>query len=76
MNKMSNLKIVTFEEISREWLSLVRMQVKESSYNRYRNQLQKNILPVLGSCPCCEITTRQLQAFLCLLLSGSASSAR
>ena len=45
MNKMSKLKIVTFEEISREWLSLVRMQVKESSYFYPDRRKERHLRP-------------------------------
>lgn len=38
-----------FSDLSEQWLKSQKVRVKESTYNKYRNLLQKYILPYLGN---------------------------
>lgn len=49
-NKIStSSKPITFEQIGREWLSKKELKVKTSTYNKYKNLLEKHIFPEFGT---------------------------
>lgn len=60
---------VLLSEVSAQWLTELRPQVKESSYNKYRNQIQSYILPSLGQIRVQEITGDTVRNFCVDLLN-------
>jgi len=45
-----------FESVATEWLEDIRPQVKESTYNKYRNLLESYVLPEIGETLLCGMT--------------------
>lgn len=58
-----------FSEVLTEWLSTIQPHVRESSYNKYLNQINKNIVPYLGKKRISEIDTFSLQQYIAILTS-------
>lgn len=58
---VSDNRIVTFEEVYREWDLGYKNKVRESSYNGTTRQFNKYILPLLGSKNVTSITLRDCQ---------------
>lgn len=52
-----------------EWLSTIQPHIRESSYNKYLNQINKNILPYLGEKYISEIDTFTMQQYIATLCS-------
>src|SRR5438876_3858607 len=46
--------------VTRFWLPVVRSQLKESTFESYRQNMQNHVLPRLGDVPLDEITPRML----------------
>ena len=59
----------TFGAIALEWLAVCRNQLKESSYVKYYNIVNKHLLPVFGVCSVPDITRDDVSQFCNLLLS-------
>jgi hypothetical protein len=55
---------VTFEIVAREWLKLLEKDVKASTLEREKSQLERFVFPVLGSRPVAQITTPEILAVL------------
>lgn len=55
--------IPTFSHYCSRWLESVREELKPSSFAKYRTQLNKYILPQLGSCTAAAFTTDRLEQF-------------
>jgi len=53
----------SFGELCREWLLLNRNKVKESTYVKYLNMIQKHIFPQLGSYHTDDLTTLKIEEF-------------
>lgn len=62
---------IYFKNYAEEWLFHRQAQIKESTYIRYKNLLDKYILPILGHKPLCALTCDVIE-FFCndLLLTG------
>lgn len=60
-----------FRDTADEWLLTLRPQIKESTYNKYRNILEAYVYPELGRLPLSRITNDTIE-FLCsdLLING------
>lgn len=58
-----------FSDILTDWLSTIQPHVRESSYNKYLNQISKNIIPYLGEKRMSEIDTSSLQQYIATLTS-------
>lgn len=69
VEQSTNEKQALFEELSLEWLDRQQVQVKESTYNKYKNLNNSYILPLLGSIPIDQITDQQIDQFCRFLLS-------
>lgn len=54
----------TFEQITKQWLTAVRPQIKESSYVKYLSLVEKHILPGLGSISIDKFTTDSMEQFI------------
>lgn len=52
-----------------QWLMDLRPQVKESTYNKYRNQIQSYIIPSMGQIQVQDITDRIVREFCFALLN-------
>lgn len=63
---------VTLSEFVRdEWLSMMRTQVKVSTWDSYRRNLENHVLPVLGGIPLQQLTPGHLNSlYRSLLVSG------
>lgn len=59
-----------FPALFLEWLSTVKPHLKESSYNKYYNQIHKNIIPYFKNTTISEIDTAQMQQYISVLTSG------
>lgn len=49
--------IIIFRDLAKNWLNSTKIRVKESTYARYNNQVQKHILPHLGKYQASKIST-------------------
>ncbi|MEY8392155.1 site-specific integrase [Lachnospiraceae bacterium] len=58
-----------FTNILLDWLSTLKPYIKESSYNRYFNQIHKNIIPYFKDKYISEIDTASLQQYISTLAS-------
>lgn len=66
-NTISEEKL--FSEVLMEWLFTIQPHIRESSYNKYLNQINKNILPYLGEKYISEIDTLTMQQYIVALSS-------
>ena len=55
---------ITFDRVSREWLTDSRQRVKESTYQNYQYLLEKQILPLLSSKKMDEIDVGAINCFI------------
>lgn len=55
---------ITIGDIAVRWLENSKLRVKESTYVKYRNQVDNHILPVLGGEKLCEFTTFKVENFV------------
>src|SRR5437879_2052765 len=71
-------KAVKLEDwVTRLWLPVMRSQLKESTFDSYRRNMQNHVLPRLGSVPLDEITPRMLtDMYVELLQSGRLNGDR
>lgn len=60
----SSLLKVTFRQLTEEWLSIKKGQVKQSTYANYANLVEKQLLPELGEVYVSSLTTQCLEQFL------------
>lgn len=64
-------RYISFQAASLEWLDRQHTQVKESTYNKYKNLTCSYLLPLLGTVPIQQLTDAQIDQFSrCLLLTG------
>lgn len=71
---MSSTNSILFEELANEWLNQKRIVVKTSTYVKYRNTLEKHILPALGDYPLNSLDNKKLTAFVNSKLGISSQS--
>lgn len=58
-------------DITEQWLSMIRNNVKESTYARYYQLIESHIIPEIGTYPIEKITTFFVEEYIAqLLLSG------
>lgn len=57
-------------EISEEWLREIKANNKLSTYNKYRNTVEKILLPVFGKYPTTKISTEMISDFVDHLLTA------
>ena len=51
-------EIVLLQDITNEWLTDIRCQIKDSTYIKYRNMIQSYIIPEIGNYPINNLTIR------------------
>jgi len=52
-----------FSDYAREWLEKKRPSLEKSTFDRYSNQVEKQLIPYFGKKPLCEITPRDVSVF-------------
>ena len=52
---------IIFRDLAKNWLTNTKLRVKESTYARYSNQVQKHILPHLGKFQASKISTELIE---------------
>ena len=67
----SSQKEGAFHKILLDWLSTVRPHVKESSYCRYYNQINKNIIPYFKEMSIMEIDTACMQQYITVITTDN-----
>lgn len=55
---------ITFQQLMLEWLDSKKDSVKESTFARYTDLLERQLFPELGNCPLPALTAEQLDHFL------------
>lgn len=72
---MKNTDTIYFEELVDEWLQQKRISVKNSTYVKYRNSIEKHIIPELGKLKLNEIDNRTIIHFTnCKLATTNTSN--
>ncbi len=56
-------EIVLLQDITNEWLTDIRCQIKDSTYIKYRNMIQSYIIPEIGNYPINNLTIECLNSF-------------
>ncbi len=69
IGKLPTGKAGKVQEIGSQWLSEVRLTLKESSQNKYEDLLRRYILPALGERELSEITNQHISIFINDLLT-------
>jgi len=64
----SNSLVIIFKDLAKNWLNSTKLRVKESTYVRYHNQVQKHILPHLGKYQASKISTEFIEQFVYKLI--------
>lgn len=67
--QQEHVMLSDFACLCEEWLLLQRIKLKESTYAKYQNNIEKHILPFLGNIKVDQITTMKLQEFSSYLLN-------
>ena len=62
-NRMGGSYHMKFGDLLKDWLRLIRSDVKESTYSRYISMIEKHILPELGSMPLSVISSEDIERF-------------
>ncbi|MBQ9947781.1 MAG: site-specific integrase [Oscillospiraceae bacterium] len=52
-----------FSDYAREWLAVKSISVEQSTYERYHNQVKKQLIPYFGNMSLCDITPRDVSVF-------------
>lgn len=55
---------MTIRELILEWLNIVSMRIKASTYSNYRMKCEKHLIPAFGSLNCCKLDSRQIYGFI------------
>ncbi len=62
--------IITFKDLAQNWLNSAKLRVKESTYVRYCNQMQKHILPYFAKYQASKISTELVEQLVAHLLKS------
>ena len=70
---MSGLKttaspVILFKDLANNWLNNVKLRIKESTYARYNNQVEKRIFPHLGKYQASKISTELIEQLITHML--------
>ena len=63
----------TFSQISKKWLEEKKLSVKISSYNKYRNSLEKYVIPKLGNIQISKLSIIEIDKLCRELLSNGGN---
>lgn len=55
---------MTVRELTAEWLHHAQLRLKESTVANYRMKTEKHILPAFGAIQCCQLTSKNIYAFI------------
>lgn len=55
---------MTVKELAYEWLSVMKVHIKQSTAANYAMKLRKHIIPAFGHIGCCELRCRDIYAFI------------
>lgn len=69
VHKESDPSGIIFQAAAEQWLARKRFQLKESSYSRYQNLLDRYLIPELGSYVISEIDNARINQYISELLS-------
>lgn len=64
--------IIIFKDLVKNWLNNTKLRVKESTYARYCNQVNKHILPHLGKYQALKISTELIEQLIGRLLKAKS----
>ena len=67
---------IIFSDLSTNWLNNVKLRVKESTFARYKNQVQKHILPHFGKYQVAKISTELVETLVSHLLEYGKKGAQ
>ena len=71
---MSNNNTILFKDLANDWLIQKKITVKNSTFVKYQNTLNKHILPALGDIPLDSLNNHLIMDFInTKLLSGDAA---
>lgn len=62
--------IIIFRDLAKNWLNSTKLRVKESTYARYSNQVQKHIIPYIGKYQASKISTELIEQLVGRLLKS------
>lgn len=62
-----------FSEIAAKWLERIKLECKISTYNKYRNNYEKQIKSVFGKYPTSKISSEMVESFIMRLLTNGRS---
>lgn len=65
---------MTVKELFDEWLSAVKLRVKQSTFANYKMKIDKHILPTFGKAKYTSLTVQQLNTFITDKLSSGLSA--
>ncbi|MCR5718615.1 MAG: site-specific integrase, partial [Oscillospiraceae bacterium] len=55
---------MTVSELAAEWLHHAQLRLKESTVANYRMKTEKHILPAFGAALCCQLSSKNIYAFI------------
>lgn len=64
--------VIIFKDLVKNWLNNTKLRVKESTYARYCNQVNKHILPHLGKYQALKISTELIEQLIGRLLKAKS----
>lgn len=68
--EVSTSPVIIFRDLAKNWLNNTKLRVKESTYARYCNQVQKHVLPHFGKYQASKISTEFIEQFVGRLLKS------
>jgi len=69
-SQVSTSPVIIFKDLAKNWLNNTKLRVKESTYSRYCNQVQKHILPHFGKYQASKISTEFIENFVARLVKA------
>lgn len=66
--KNSTAAAITYSELLDDWLQFVKLNIKESTYSRYKHLINTHIKPQLGEQQICHLTTNCIEQHIMQLL--------
>lgn len=67
-SEVSKSPTIAFKELTKNWLNCTKLRVKESTYARYSNQIQKYVSPYFDRYQAAKISTEFIEQFISRLL--------
>jgi len=64
MGEVCTSPVIVFRELAKNWLNNTKLRIKESTYSRYCNQVEKHILPHFGKYQASKISTELIEKFV------------